>query len=253
MDSYLIVVLAIVGTLGFSSCGVSQRGQLIGGSSSSAGSAADVAFAAQQVDVDFVSAWSRYERGDKAGAGRYLDKASATLTQQGGDAGAIRSLASRVKSGSSVSESEFERTFAGSHRAMAGVRGAEAEQFLAQQQGAAAGSSIEAIAYHTQRSADWSGQTLSLGQQQGVSNLTQIGTALRAGSGYLVKGSGYVVQGTGWVFGKGFNMLTRGGSATPGTAGTLIRGTGQGGETGSGWIEGAGSGIRRFGDWMIGQ
>ena len=245
-----MMILVILGGIGLSSCGVSQRGP---GSSLGAGSAADVAFAAQKVDVDFVSAWSRYERGDKAGAVRYLDRASTTLGQQGGNARSIQNLAGRVKAGSSVSASEFERTFAGSHRAMAGIRGAEAERFLAHKQGTAAGSSIEAVAYHTQRSADWSGQALSLGQRQNVSNLNQVGTALRTGSGYLVKGSGYVVQGTGWVFGKGFNMLTRSGESTQGTAGNLIRGTGQGGETGSSWIEGAGSGIRRFGDWMIGQ
>lgn len=215
------------------------------------GGGANVAFAAQKVDVDFVAAWSRYQRGDKSGAGRYLDKAATTLRKQGGNPSGIQGLASRVKSGSSVSEKEFEKTFAGSHSAMANVRRSQADQYLTQKDEQAAGASMEAMAYHTERSAEWSGQPLTAQQQQEVSNLRRVGGALRTGSGYLVKGSGYVVQGTGWVLGKGFGLLTKGGERTVGRTGSVMRGTGRGGETGSRWVEGAGDGIRRFGDWIL--
>lgn len=210
-----------------------------------------MAFAAQKVDVDFVAAWSRYQRGDKTGAGGYLNKASATLRQQGGNPANIQSLASRVRSGSTVSEKDFEQTFAGSHRAMADVRRSQADQYLTQKNEQAAGASMEAMAYHTERSAEWSGQPLTPQQQQEVSNLRRVGGALRTGSGYLVKGSGYVVQGTGWVLGKGFGLLTKGGERTVGRTGSVMRGTGSGGETGSRWIQGAGGGLKRFGDWIL--
>ncbi len=245
---YLSAFIAAAVLGGLTSCGTG------GGAAPSPGFGrgdANAAFAAQKVDVDFVAAWSRYQRGDRAGAGRYLDKAAGTLRKQGGDAGTIRNLASRVKSGTTVSESEFEQTFAGSHLAMASVRRNQADQQLAQQDERAAGASMEAMAYHTERSAEWSGQPLTARQQQEVSNLRRVGGALRTGSGYVVKGSGYVVQGTGWVLGKGFNLLTRGGERTQGRTGSVIRGTGRGGETGSRWIEGAGGGMRRFGDWIL--
>ena len=233
------------------SCGgKGQSASSVGGGAGGA-NGASVAFAAQKVDVDFVSAWSRYQKGDKPGTGRYLDKAATTLRQQGGNPSAIQGLASRVKSGSSVSEREFEQTFAGSHTAMATVRRDQAGQYLAQNNEQAAGSSMEAMAYHTERSAEWSGQPLTVQQKEEVSNLRRVGGALRTGSGYLVKGSGYVVQGTGWVLGKGFSLLTKGGERTVGRTGSVIRGTGRGGETGSGWIKGAGSGIGRFGDWIL--
>lgn len=112
---------------------------------------------------------------------------------------------------------------------------------------------MEASAYHTERSAEWSRQPLSPQEQQEVSNLRRVGDALQTGSGYLVKGSGYLVQGTGWVLGKGFNLLTRGGERTVGRTGSVMAGTGRGGETGSRWIENAGGGIRRFGDWILGR
>ena len=134
---------------------------------------------------------------------------------------------------------------------MAQVRRTQAEQYLLAQKEQAAGASMEAMAYHTERSAEWSGQPLTLQQQQEVTNLRKVGGALRTGSGYLVKGSGYVVQGTGWVLGKGFSLLTKGGELTQGRTGTVIRNTGAGGETGSGWIKGAGAGLGRFGDWIL--
>lgn len=248
MKKILILLIAVVGLWGLTSCGVAPRGSV---STAGGGNDAGVAFATQKVDVDFVAAWSRYQRGDKGGASRYLDRAASTLRQQGGNPANIQTLASRVKSGNQVSESEFEQTFAGSHRAIAIVLRNQADQQLSQNNEQAAGVSMEAIAYHTERSAEWSGQPLSPAQQQEVSNLRRVGGALRTGSGYLVKGSGYVVQGTGWVLGKGFNLLTRGGERTQGRTGSVIRGTGRGGETGSRWIEGAGGGLRRFGDWIL--
>lgn len=188
---------------------------------------------------------------DRSGTGRYLDKAAGTLRSQGGNPASIQALAGRVRAGQPVSENEFEQTFAWSHRAMAGLRRSQADQQLAQQKQKEAGASMEAMAFHTERSAQWSGQPLTPQQQQEVSNLRRVGGALRTGSGYLVKGSGYVVQGTGWVLGKGFNLLTRGGERTVGRTGSVIRGTGRGGETGSRWIQGAGGGMRRFGDWIL--
>ena len=247
MNRLFFLLAALMALLCVTSCGGGGKATPAIGSDGGA----NAAFAAQKVDVDFVAAWSRYERGDKTGAGRYLDKAATTLRKQGGNSSNIQSLASRVKSGSSVSEKEFEQTFAGSHRAMASVRRNQADQYIKQNNEQAAGSSMEAVAYHTERSAEWSGQPLTTQEQQEVSNLRRVGGALRTGSGYLVKGGGYVVQGTGWVLGKGFSLLTKGGQRTQGTAGSVIRGTGQGGETGAGWVEGAGSGIGRFGDWIL--
>lgn len=46
--------------------------------------AANAAFESQQVDVHFVAALSRYERGDKAGAASYLKKAGEVVKKQGG-------------------------------------------------------------------------------------------------------------------------------------------------------------------------
>ncbi|GHC55480.1 hypothetical protein [Roseibacillus persicicus] len=240
------ILAAVLGLWSLVSCGVSSPQPLGAGSGD-----ANAAFAAQKVDVDFVAAWSRYQRGDRTGSGRYLDKAAATLKQQGGNTGAIKSLAQRVKSGDSVSEKDFDETFAGSHRAMAQYHRGQADRLIAGQQEQAAGASMEASAYHFERSAQWSGQPLSPQEQQEVSNLRRVGDALQTGSGYLVKGSGYLVEGTGWVLGKGFNLLTRGGERTQGTAGNVMFGTGRGGETGSRWIESAGGGIRRFGDWIL--
>lgn len=245
------MLFLILGGFLLTSCGGGAAAGAGTGGAASTGGNANIAFAAQKVDVDFVAAWSRYQRGDKSGAGRYLDRAATTLRKQGGNAQTIQGLASRVKSGASVSENDFEQTFAGSHRAMAGVRRTQADELLAQQNEQAAGASMEAMAYHTERSAQWSGQPLSPQQQEEVSNLRRVGGALRTGSGYLVKGSGFVVQGTGWVLGKGFNLLTRGGERTQGTTGSVMRGTGRGGETGSRWIEGAGGGLKRFGDWIL--
>lgn len=252
MKQLVLLILTGACLLFLSNCGtikVPANAPLL--PSDTSGASASAAFEAQKVDVDFVAAWSRFQRGDKSGAGRYLDKAVLTLRQQGGNPTTIQSLAARVKSGSSVSESEFEQTFAGSHSALATVRKNQANQYLAQNQGQAAGVSMEAMAYHTERSAEWSGQPLTPQQQEEVSNLRRVGGALRTGSGYLVKGSGYVVQGTGWVLGKGFNLLTRGGERTIGRTGSVMRGTGKGGETGSRWIEGAGTGLGRFGDWIL--
>ena len=250
MKPLFFLFTAMIGLWCLTSCGAgSSSGASAGGTVG--GGDANSAFAAQKVDVDFVAAWSRYQKGDKPGAGRYLDKAAGTLRKQGGSPAGIQGLASRVKSGSSVSEKEFEQTFAGSHRNLADVQRTQADQYLAQQNEPAAGASMEAMAYHTERSAEWSGQPLTTQQKQEVSNLRNVGVALRTGSGYLVKGSGYVIQGTGWVLGKGFSLLTRGGERTVGRTGSVMRGTGQGGETGSGWIQGAGSGINRFGDWIL--
>lgn len=243
-----------MGVIALSSCSLPQSGvtQPLASSNSAGGPGnANIAFAAQKVDVDFVAAWSRYQRGEKSSAGGYLDNAANTLRAQGGNPAAIQSLAGRVKSGQSVSEREFEQTFSQSHNAMAGVRRVQAERFLVQHKDQAAGSSMQEMAYHTERSAQWSGQPLSNQQQQEVSNLRRVGGTLQTGSGYLVKGSGYVLKGTGWVLGKGFNLMTRGGQRTSGTTGSVIRGAGQGGETGSRWIQGAGNGMNRFGDWIL--
>ena len=253
MRVFLLGFLALACLWGLSSCGVHPQSvqSNSGGVASGISDGADSAFAAQKVDVDFVAAWSRFQKGDRSGSGNYLDKASTTLRSQGGNPSTIQGLASRVKSGAHVSESEFEQTFAGSHRAMAQVRRTQADQYLLAQKEQAAGVSMEAMAYHTERSAEWSGQPLTAQEQEEVSNLRKVGGALRTGSGYLVKGSGYVVQGTGWVLGKGFSLLTKGGERTQGRTGSVIRGTGRGGETGSGWIKGAGTGIGRFGDWIL--
>lgn len=236
-----------------SNCAVNSVNGGAASPSSSGEVNAQSAFQAQKVDVDFVAAWSRYQRGDRSGSGRYLEQAAKTLRAQGGNDASVRGLAGRVKGGSSISETEFEQTFAQSHRAMAGVRRLEADRFLALNEGQAAGSSMQEMAYHTEQSARWSGQPLSEQEQQEVSNLRRMGGALQTGSGYLAKGSGYMIQGTGWVLGKGFNMITRGGERTQGRAGSVIRGTGQGGETGSRWIQGAGGGLNRFGDWLLGR
>ncbi len=217
------------------------------------GSEATAAFAAQQVDVDFVAAWSLYQKGDRAGTSRYLERAATTLRSQGGNPAVIHSLAHRVRAGGGLNEQVFVQTFAGSHRSMAVVRRQQADQQLALKNEQGAGASLEAIAYHTERSAQWSGQPLTANQRGEVSSLRRVGGALRNGSGYLVQGSGYLVQGTGWVLGKGFSLLTRGGERTRGRAGNVISGAGRGGETGSGWIQGAGGGIRRFGDWIQGR
>ena len=233
-----------------SSCATITGGNRLGAQTGTR--VADAAFQAQKVDVDFVAAWSRFQRADRSGAERYLARASNTLSQQGGDVVALDRLRAGLRSGNSVSEQDFERTLAGSHQAMAQFYQQRASRFLASREDRAAGASMEAMAYHTEGSARWSGQTLDPNQQQEISRLRTVGNALQTGSGYLVKGSGYLVQGTGWVLGKGFELLSYGGERTRGTAGSVIRGTGQGGETGSRWVQGAGNGIRRFGDWILG-
>ncbi|MBK1835402.1 hypothetical protein [Roseibacillus ishigakijimensis] len=249
MKGLLTALGIMIVVIGVTSCGSGAGFSRGGGSDADAHSA----FAAQKADVDFVAAWSRFQRGDRAGAGRYLDKAAATLSRQGGESSAVRHLAQRVRSGQKVSERDFETTFAGSHRAMARHYREQAEVAISDQQEQAAGASMQAMAYHTEQSANWAREPLTPQQQQEVSHLRSVGNALQAGSGYLVKGSGYVVEGTGWVLGKGFSLLTRGGERTQGTTGSILRGTGRGGETGSRWLEGAGGGLRRFGNWILGQ
>jgi len=205
----------------------------------------------QKVDVIFVSAWSRYQQGDRTGTVKYLNSSIAALKQKGVNSNAIVSLSRKVSSGQKVSESEFQNTFARSHQAMAGQQRSLIERYVSTQQDRSAGQSMQAAAYHTERSAQWSGQPLTAEQQQEVSGLRVAGNALQTGSGYLVKGSGYVIKGTGWVLGKGFNLITQGGERTAGRTGSVIRGTGTGGETGSRWIESAGSGVNNFGDWIL--
>lgn len=209
------------------------------------------AFEAQKVDVEFVSAWSRYQQGDRTGAKRYLDRSMAAIRRRGGSASTIASLSKKVSSGKRVSESEFQQTFAASHREMAGQHRSLVDRFLAKNEEKSAGSSMQAMAYHTERSAEWAGQPLSSQERSEVSTLRSVGSALQTGSGILVKGSGYIIQGTGWVLGKGFSLLTMGGERTVGRTGSVMRGTGSGGETGSQWIQNAGGGVARFGDWIL--
>lgn len=209
------------------------------------------AFEAQKVDVEFVSAWSRYQQGDRSGTVKYLDRAMTAMRQKGGGTSTIASLSKKVSSGKKVSESEFQQTFAASHREMAGQQRSLVDRLLAKNQERSAGSSMQAMAYHTERSAEWSGQPLSSQEQSEVSTLRSVGSALQTGSGILVKGSGYIIQGTGWVLGKGFSLLTAGGERTVGRTGSVMRGTGTGGETGSQWIQNAGGGVKNFGDWIL--
>lgn len=174
-----------------------------------------------------------------------------TIRQKGGNPSAIANLSKKVSSGRSVSESEFQQTFAASHREMAGQHRSLVDRFLARNEEKSAGSSMQAVAYHTERSAEWSGQPLSKQERSEMSALRSVGGALQTGSGILVKGSGYIIQGTGWVLGKGFSLLTMGGERTVGRTGSVMRGTGSGGEAGSQWIQNAGGGVSRFGDWIL--
>ncbi|MEM9079412.1 MAG: hypothetical protein AAGC74_01830, partial [Verrucomicrobiota bacterium] len=146
-----------------------------------------------------------------------------------------------------------EQLFASTHEEMAEFHRGRAEQMMARRQDQRAGESMQAMAYHKEREAKWSREPLTAAEKQEVKNLRKVGTALRTGTGYLVKGSGYVLQGTGWVLGKGFQFLSRKGDAATGNSGKIMRGTGQGGETGSRWIENAGNGVKRMGDWMMGR
>lgn len=163
----------------------------------------------------------------------------------------MMAFASRVRGSGTIADTEFEQLFASSHRQMAQLHRVQADRYLAGERQREAGASMEAMAYHVERSAEWSGEPLSQQEQREVGNLRAAGNALRTGSGYLVKGSGVLVEGTGWVLGKGFQLLTRGGDRTSGTTGEVLRGTGRGGETGSRWIESAGRGLGRFGDWIL--
>lgn len=212
---------------------------------------ARAAFQAQEVDVHFVAALSRFDRGDKSGSANYLDRAATVMKKQGVDNSSVKALAGRLRSGNGLKQRDLEQVFAQSHYAMADYHRGRANTLIAKNQPQGAGESMEAMAYHVERSSEWSGQPLTAEQKGEVSNLRATGEALRTGTGYLVKGSGYVVQGTGWVLGKGFGFLTDKGNETSGRGGSFMRGTGRGGETGSRWIEGTGNGIKRFGDWLL--
>lgn len=241
-------LLALVAVLTLTNCstqGVALR------QTAPIGQGATAAFEAQKVDVEFISAWSRFEKGDRARSSKYLNRAAASLRQRGVSSREVEGLARRVGSGSRVTERDFDAVFASSHRALAGHHRGVADTRLASNQRQSAGESLHASAYHIEQSAQWSGQPLSPQQQQEVSSLRQVGSALQAGSGYLVKGSGFLVQGAGWVLGKGFQLLSSGGERTRGGAGSVLRGTGRGGETGSMWIQNLGQGMRNSGDWIL--
>lgn len=238
-------LLALIAVLLMTSCstqGVALR---------QTGGGATAAFEAQKVDVEFISAWSRFEKGDRASSQKYLNRASASLRGKKLSTRGVDNLARRVGSGAKVTERDFDSVFAASHRELAGHRREQADSFLANNQRVSAGESLQASAYHIEQSAQWSGQPLSSQEQQEVTTLRQVGSALQTGSGYLVKGSGFLVQGTGWVLGKGFGLIRGGGERTQGGAGSFLRGTGKGGETGSAWIENLGQGMRNSGDWIL--
>jgi hypothetical protein len=251
MRFLILAIFALLTVLLLTNCSTAGVGLRQSGSGGEGG--ADAAFEAQKVSVDFVSAWSRYERGDRVGAKRYLDSSAKKMREQGVNSQSVTNLAARLHRGDKISESDFDQAFATSHREMAGHYRGEVDSRLASNQGQSAGAAMQARAYHLEQSAQWSGQPLSSQEQAEVSNLQQVGNGLQAGSGYLVKGSGYLVQGTGWVLGKGFGLISQGGERADGGAGSFLRGTGNGGETGSRWIENAGGGITRFGDWILGQ
>ena len=241
-------ILALAGLL-LVSCGQTRQ---VGIGASQAGiDPVGAAIEVQKIDVIFVSAWSRYQQGDRQGTVKYLNSSISALQQKGVNSRGIANLSQKVSSGKNVSENEFLQTFSNSHQQMAGQQRSLVDRFVAGRKDRSAGESMQAVAYHTERSAAWSGQPLNATQRQEISSLQIAGNALQSGSGYLVKGSGQVIKGTGWVLGKGFELVTRGGERTVGRTGSVIRGAGTGGETGSGWIESAGSGVSRFGDWIL--
>lgn len=242
----LIALFLVLAMTSCSTSGIALRQSGGGGAEG-----ATAAFEAQKVDVEFISAWSRFEKGDRKSSANYLNRASSSLRAKGLSSRGVEGLARRVANGSKVTESDFDSVFAASHRDLAKHHRGQADHHLASNQQHSAGDAMQATAYHIEQSAQWSGQPLSPMEEQDVMSLRQVGNALQAGSGYLVKGSGYVVQGTGWVLGKGFELLSSGGDRTRGGAGSFLRGTGQGGETGSRWIQNLGEGMRNSGDWIL--